>query len=180
MPEVEDCFIENAGEKCKCLSSLKNQAVDQQYISISEFSPCAVNDNETLARQIFSPIHLDDDGNFTPMALSDVFNKGLSTNRLSYKSDTDTHLAGESKAQNDRLHKPDRVYLGFVKLETQQIRATAFENNGNAFGVYDTGLKNDPTHSDVCCIVPKPSKSAKIKLRLSLFKLCSDVAQPPL
>jgi hypothetical protein len=77
-----DFFKINASnaDKCKLLQDNPQQALDWELAcSASEYSPGRVQDCEILHRQIFHPIHLDDEtGKLKPAAFDDASNKGLS------------------------------------------------------------------------------------------------------
>ncbi len=172
-----------AKEKCKLLAEEYEQSVSWEDEQVSVFSPEHVLNDENIARQIFSPIHIDHETQeLNTLALDDMFNKGLSINRLKLISLTDLHLKGEGKAKNDRVEKPDRIYVGLVQAKVCDIRNVT--DNVRWFTVYDTSLENDVSHADVCCIY-QPSelsktqkKALKSRQRSLLQKVFSRIVEP--
>ena len=142
-------------DKCASLSSDYSNALELES-EVSEGSPGVVANNEIIARQVHSPIHIDEDGELIPDFFNDAFDKGLSTNRLGYIDLPKFNQHGESKAERDRVSKPNRVYHGYVTAEVGKVRAL-FEGQIplRIYGVYDSALPTDASHADICCILPK-------------------------
>jgi hypothetical protein len=94
-------LIENNEDKCK---DIRQQFPNCkcEYESVSTYSPDDILGNENLARSIFSPIHIDLNGNLLPTIVDDVANKGMSVNRQHHISDEELGGIGEYKAQRDR------------------------------------------------------------------------------
>ena len=69
-------FAQQNDPQCNC-----------ETVSVSQYSPGVVEDNEILIRQIYSPIHIDKQtGKILPLAFLDVQDKGMSVNRKIYSS----------------------------------------------------------------------------------------------
>jgi hypothetical protein len=162
MEELKLVFIddEKSAEKCKLLAANHTDAVHLEGFSVSEHSPSIVANDETVARQIFSPLHYDDSlDEIKASAFTDVNNKGLSVNRLRLVEERAIHEQGQSKelADNTRLELLDvdninrRKYLGFTKANVQDIRAD-LENEKRVFAIYDSALLTTPSHADICLI----------------------------
>jgi len=185
MTEAQKFFSDSAiaKDKCKLLAEEYEESIRLEKEKVSLFSPENVLDYEDIARQIFSPIHIDQETQeLNTLALDDMFNKGLSVNRLKLTLITDLHLKGEEKAENDRVVKPDRTYVGMVQANVCDIRNVT--DNVRWFTVYDTSLENDISHADVCCIY-QPSeftktqkKALKSRQRSLLQKVFSKIKKP--
>jgi hypothetical protein len=178
---------EISSKKVILLAKCPERSLQWEGLSCSDFSPAIVGDLEVIARQVFSPIHFDAELNkLKPHALDDVFNKGLSTNRLKYIDKKLLNEVGENKAlrdcllQEERGKNPDRKYLGFVVAKVSDIRYLLEEQKSRVFAVYDTGLETQIDHADVCCLKTGPSlslpkKAAKIHRRELLSSIFSDL-----
>lgn len=162
MEELKLVFIDEgkSADKCKLLAGKHSEAVSLEGLSVSEHSPFIVANDESVARQIFSPLHFDDSLNeIKPSAFTDVNNKGLSVNRLCLVEEEDIHVQGQAKelADNTRLDLLDveninrRKYLGFTKAKVQDIR-NDLEDSKRVFAVYDSALLSTPSHADICLI----------------------------
>lgn len=165
-------------EKSKHLAKDYAKALEFERISVSSFSPRVVENCELLARQVFSPIHIDMDTNeVKPGAFDDVFNKGMSTNRLCIESEEVIHSYGETKARKDRQQK-DREYHGFITANAGEIRDCVIDSLicEQIFAIYDTSLADMIDHADVCAIAaPKFNGAQKIEIRQVLKKTFSDL-----
>ena len=87
MGAAEDFFSckESSSKKCHYLTDNYEQSLEWEKESVSSYSCGIVEDNEILARNIFSPHHYDTDtGEINTLAFDDVLNKGLSVLRHSY------------------------------------------------------------------------------------------------
>lgn len=178
-------FFENdemSYQKSHYLAENYQIALNWEKESVSNHSPGQIAADELIARQVHSPIHIDNETNeLTPAAYNDVFDKGLSTNRMSYLKNGTIHDLEEAKAEADRCKgKNDRRYIGYVAAEVRDIRSiTDLGTNERLFGVYDTGVKDSPHHADICMIRPgvihgndlpkKPLKKARRKLLKDAF-----------
>ncbi len=142
-------------EKCKYLAEEHSRSLVWEQEATSLYSPKIVDDDETVARQIHSPHSYDKETEkLTTLAFDDMFNKGLSTNRLSLVcSIGELHNIGEKKAEKARETNPKREYIGLSISEVKKIR-DCHEGNERWFTVHDTSLHNDISHADVCCIYP--------------------------
>ena len=138
--------------------------------SVSEYSPGIVGNGEVLLRQIFSPIHIDQEtGEVKPAAFSDVKDKGLSTNRLRHISADAIVTKGEAKAVADRDSGKEREFLGIILAHCRNVRAikSAMEEK-RAFCVSDTARADDPSHADVCQVPMSKMAARDARRRLML------------
>lgn len=176
-------FFENSQSISKKLANNQEKALEWEQIKTSKYSPGVVGNEEIIVRQIFSPIHFDEDtGDVKTAAFEDASNKGLSVNRLAHASSEEIHHLGEEKASTDRkLGKSERLYLGFVETDVENVRSD-LEDNSRVFTVYDTALKETIHHGDVCiikqdtCLDPAlPKKAANKERRLKLQRKFSTL-----
>lgn len=176
---------ESKKEKSKLLAAVHDKAIGWEKLSVSSHSPGVVKNTEFVSRQMFYPIHIDDDGEIKMVAFDDAFNKGLSVNRLDYAHEKDIHRLGETKAKHDRMLKPERRYVGFVKANVSELRAVS-ECDKRVYAIFDTAMKDVFHHADVCTIIfgpincesiNLPKKAAKMKRRREMKKIFSDIVK---
>jgi hypothetical protein len=162
-------FHSNNRDKCK---ELQKQAakIQWQLESASIFSPSIVTDEEMLIRQIILPIHLENDlKTIRPTALDDVFDKGLSVNRLNYKSIEDISDTASKRAQeyNEQYReKPQRSLHSLIAFLTSEVRKLLDHENNIALGVYDTALEQDNSHGDICHLISGKQSQRSIRSKL--------------
>lgn len=185
-----DFFADEAIKNTKCEYLAKNptEAIEWENSNATTHSKEVVKNEELITRQIFSPIHVDEAGNITPAAFNDAMNKGLSVNRLNYSSETEIHTAGERKAERDRIHAPERAYLGLVTASVSSIRSLT-EGIHRVFAIYDTALSHDISHADVCALrltaddsqTPAlPKTAARLHRRVLLLEIFGKrLKEPP-
>lgn len=176
-------FFENSIDISKELAKKHKKALEWEQVKTSKYSSGIITNEEIVVRQIFSPVHIDEEtGDIKTAAFDDSSNKGLSVNRLAIATAKEIHVLGETKAVRDRESgKPERLYLGFVETCVQIIRSD-LEDNCRVFAVYDTALEDAIHHGDVCtikqngCEIPPLSKKvAKKERRLRLQRKFSEL-----
>ncbi|MCK5538974.1 MAG: hypothetical protein KAI79_19275 [Bacteroidales bacterium] len=157
--------------KCEGLSVNHEIAIALESISLSEYSPGIVVSSESIARMIFSPLHIEEDGTIKASAFSDVKDKGLSVHRIEYIVGNKLECLGETMASNaNEAGRTKRDYLGYVKVTTEEIRQLTGDEK-RLFCVYDTAKEDEISHADVCAVFldeqqnPKLSKKAANKSR---------------
>lgn len=185
------CEKSKATKKSKLLAENHAHALALELCSVSTFSPGTVSNQEIVARQIFSPIHLDEEDNtIKAAAFDDVSNKGLSVNRLSYTNEETIHSTGQAKASNDNNYainngqpsKANRSYIGYIVANVAEIRNYQDENH-RIYAVYDSSLELAIEHADVCMIKhdtinPNGSKWVKMFRRKKLQEMFSELVVP--
>ncbi|EKM6438478.1 hypothetical protein PU783_000611 [Cronobacter sakazakii] len=180
-----ECDYATSKEKCKHLAAQPILALELEKIQVSEHSPSLVLDDENIARQIFSPIHYDNDnGSIKPSAFDDVSSKGMSVNREQYITSEEIHCAALKKeyADNERSLSTGgqaRSYIGFASASVKDIRSFIDEQQ-RVFAVYDSSLVDFIPHADVCMIYqdtnqPAGKKWVKNYRRKKLQELFSTV-----
>lgn len=189
MTDLKEIFAPDVKDKHKGLSGHYKEALELETSPINELSPGVVVNDELIARQVHTPIHYDEDTNtLTPSALADVFNKGLSTDRLAYTTAEAFHAAGDAKVAADRKAKgTDQEYLGYVAAEVGLIRSLQDETEHDpetelkqVFGVYDSALPNWHTHADVLLLKSKKGEGKgprKLKRQEMLTKAFGELVR---
>ncbi|MDU6683842.1 MAG: hypothetical protein E6470_09525 [Enterobacteriaceae bacterium] len=182
MADLKKFFTDEqlSANKCTAFSENYEEALALEAQSVAIGSPGVVLNSETVARQIFSPIHYDEDKNeIVAAAFSDVKDKGLSVNRLQHSSESIIHEAGIAKAERDRERRPDREYIGFCMAEVGNIRSIE-EAGTQIFTVYDSALPQANHHADVCQVIfgvgatTLPKKVADMNRRAELQAVFSN------
>lgn len=190
---MQNCFNIASEEDPKSnaakLSQNLERAISCEKQSVSEYSPGRVEDQEYIARQIHSPIHVDDEtGEIKSAAFDDAFTMGLSVNRLAYSTEREIHELGEKKAENDRSNNKKRQYSGFIKAKASEIRSF-IENDCRVFSIYDTALKDIIHHADLFVLILGPNtelspvlpkKAARMERRLRLKETFSNLIESSL
>lgn len=157
----------NNPSKCEHLNKEPLRLVWQNEPA-SKYSPGPVSDDENLCRQVFSPIHIDmDNKTLKPTALSDAENKGLSVFRLAHTKESEIINAGHSKALNDNLAgKPPRDFVATINMNAGEVRTIKNHEGKPGFGIYDTALEHQISHSDICHVEPGKQSFRSIRSKL--------------
>lgn len=162
-------------EMCKVLQGMPiTQVIAWEADAVTKYSPGPINDNESLCRQILSPLHYDiATKQLKVSALGDVAGKGLSVNRLAHTTLDATARAGTSRVEinNTRLTengKETNKFWGFATFKASEIRSITSQlnhENVRGFAIYDTATNEDKSHADVCQIIDKAcGRSVRSKL----------------
>ena len=171
----------NPKEKCQELAKNYDIALELEKISLSEYSPKIIQISEKLARIIFSPLHIEENGSIKPSAFEDVKDKGLSVHRLNYIDDENIKMIGTSmvKIATENGRSP-RTFAGYITVLTDEVYKL-IENNKRLFAIYDTATDKEPSHADICAILlSSPNltlskKAANKQRRKSLQKIFSKL-----
>ena len=140
---------------------------DWERLPASEHSPGPVGNDEELARVVVSPIHLDaESGEITLAFLSDVKNKGGSSDRLAHCS-VNYAIARSAAIQAGKnaagAADRQRAVQGVARFAAKSLRLLSTSSGTQAFGVYDTGRADNAGHADVCQLIAdeKEARSAR-------------------
>ncbi|ARU23078.1 LysR family transcriptional regulator [Ralstonia solanacearum] len=172
MTECATFFESNAGnkEKVKALQKIEQRFVWEKEQKASRLSPGTVQDDEIIYRQLHLPTHIDKEtGELKPTAFDDICNKGLSSDRLGYTTKEDIIARGVARAEefNKTCTVPEKIrsLLAVARLSAADIRSHK-DGNTQLLGVYDTALKDNTAHCDVCLLVgdEKSKRSARAHL----------------
>ena len=170
-----DVHLHN-NDKCKLLQKERDKYAWQQETA-SRFSPLPVQDEESLIRQIISPIHLDNDSKtLKPTAFDDVFNKGLSVNRFNFITN-EAQVIGAASLKTKAFNainpaKPQRELHALTRFFAVNIRSLTDYENKFGLGIYDTALELDSSHADICH-VSIDSKQNQRSIRSKLLDLAN-------
>lgn len=161
-------------EKKNTCSRLKlnANALDWESENASEFSPGNVRSDEVICRQLFSPVHYNEQTEeIVPAAFTDIETFGFSTNRYSYINELDLIKAGIRKAARDRRKKNnDQQLIAMIDIAVSDIRDILDSNGKRAFVVLDTASENDKSHCDIFCLL---DKAGFRRVRSNLFDLAN-------
>lgn len=154
MDEKVEFFQElDPKNKCVKLSEDHELSLELENVSLSDYSPSIVDSSEDIARMVFSPLHIDEDGTIKAAAFDDVRDKGLSVHRLDYTEARTLKHIGDSMASDAIIAgRSKRDYIGYVKALTGDIRKL-IEDEKRLFCVYDTANEIEKSHADVCSVL---------------------------
>jgi hypothetical protein len=139
----------------------------------SRYSPGIIENDEKLTRFVFSPVHVSKKtGGVLPALFNQVHTSGCSVQRDSIADDSEiaafvsTFLGAGG----------DRVWMGVVSAECQEVRGIRIENKGErALCVFDTAEKNNPAHGEVCR-ARVIDEADRVELRNHLYKAFNSKA----
>ena len=137
-----------------------------ELVSISDYSPGPVNDNETLLSVVTSKAYVSIDGHIEPTFFDKRMNDGLSADRKKHTSLRDYDLrASKLIEENER-----RENCGSIEISVKIIRKINYYGM-RAVAVYDTAFPENISHAEIACteIPPKGTKDRK-RLRAKLRK----------
>ena len=150
-------FFADAENRREIATKLRDSGLDLGYaetVSVSLHSPGPVQNDETLARLLFSPLFVDaDTGAPTTAALKDAESRGLSVDRLSIFNADHVHERGYAKEKADGARKTGMnklKYEGFIHVRCGSIRALRDVREQRQFYVFDTAAPENLAHADVC------------------------------
>lgn len=165
-------FFQGLDPKNKCvkLSEDYELSLELENVSLSGYSLNTVDSSEDIARMVFPPLHIEEDGTIKAAAFEDVRDKGLSVHRLDYtEKQTLKHLGDTMVSNAATAGRSKRDYIGYVKALTDDIRKL-IEDEKRLFCVYDTAKEREKSHADVCAVLldsnnPKLGKKVANKQR---------------
>lgn len=142
-----------------------------ESVSVSVHSPGVVGRNEVLARQVLDPAFFDaSTGRIKPTLFDDASSRGASVNRVKHAPVPKLHELGRARALSASAHcTVPKTYIGFVHLDVVAVRSIAADGDQGshrAFGVYDTALKSDCSHADICQLVSGRATGRSVRSRL--------------
>jgi hypothetical protein len=136
-----------------------------EQFQVSAHSPRPVGDDETITRFVFSEMHTTRQGQLKSNFFSHAETKGCSSQRDELS--TDNEMAGLVKHYMD---KPDTAWIGSVSARAKMIRDLRFQSGDRAVCVYDTGLADNPAHSELYQ-ARKIEEADGPEVRILLYKL---------
>ncbi|MBE9237949.1 hypothetical protein IQ227_18415 [Anabaena aphanizomenioides LEGE 00250] len=152
----------------RCKFAQKNDSqCNCEKVSVSKYSPGIIKNDEILIRQIYAPIHIDQEtGKVNSLAFDDASDKGMSVNRKTYTSLEELNKKVEYKLKLDQERGKDRNFQGVIYTTCENIRSIKTNDNLKAFCVYDTGNKHDISHADICQTISSRVEGSKMRLKL--------------
>lgn len=159
--------VEN-GDVAKKLQD-NSSAVQWEQLSASDHSPGPVRNDEVLYRQILHPIHVDlVSKTLKPTAFNDVSDKGMSVERLTYKSLEAIRQSGRDRAaaQRNNPKNADRQLFAVAELHSVEIRSIVVDGGKRGLAVYDTAQYDNAAHADVCQIVKGRQSGRSVRSQL--------------
>ena len=97
-------FAQQNDPQCNC-----------ETVSVSQYSPGVVEDNEILIRQIYSPHHIDEEtGRVNTSAFTDAQDQGMSVNRKTYSSIEELNKKVQYKLRSDEKRGKGKVFEGVI------------------------------------------------------------------
>jgi hypothetical protein len=141
-------------EKVKELQKLPEKTLIWETESASEHSPGPVKNDEVLCRQVMQPLHVDlESKTLRPTAFEDAANKGLSIERIQFRSVEEIMASGVERIAaraNAASGARNESLFALAKLNASRVRAIVAGDGKRAFGIYDTALPENRAHGDVC------------------------------
>ena len=118
------------------------ETIALEQVPYNDLSPCIVDDEEIVARVLFSPKHYLD-GEILPTAFQQIFSSdGMSILRKS-------HFFEESLSKTiNQLETTEAKYSGYVCAKVEDIRNIKV-NNLRVFYILDTATKEKLGHADI-------------------------------
>ena len=154
-------------------------AGDCEAVSVSDHSPGPVEDQETLVRLVFHPIHVDEKtGVVVSVAFTDAWKSDLSVFRDELARLEEIQLAIEQMKATGLRKTPPRERR---VVEARSARVAAVRRDmlskaqSRAFRVYDTGEKEKPHHASVFLTKAARSELSEKSMRKRLFELFSAI-----
>ncbi|MGC5830111.1 hypothetical protein LDP08_06025 [Ralstonia pseudosolanacearum] len=181
MPEnaCRDFFEKHAHNKDK-VKELQKVAdpIAWEQESASQFSPGIVQNHETVARQVVHPTFFNDETQkIKPSWFDDITSRGFSTDRLHHTTIEDAAKRALDRVEEWNKKNPEktpRSLHSFGSLPVERIRSVECEGQ-RAFGVYDTGEKDNPAHADVCQVIPYKQSIEARDIRFQLYDMTNSL-----
>ena len=141
-----------------------------EKISVSEFSPGPVKDNEILLSVVTSRHFVSPNGRVAPTLFDRRMSNGISTDRKKHTTLTDY----DSRAAKLVARHPGKSNCGSIALSVKEIRAI-HHGGARAVAVYDTALSGHESHAEIACTeVPPAETPDRKKIRAILRKKVLD------
>lgn len=179
---LKNFFVGLLGVGCKCRCLHRRTYDDKQRVAainavapdcqcekhrMSKYSPGVVAHSESLARFVFSPMHVHKkNGTILPSIFSHVFSAGCSIQRNSLAT-----VAELRAFVTDFIEEDDkRSWRGILLADCDSIRKIKDESNRRLACVYDSAEKNNPSHGEICQTQYVIDEADQVELRAALFE----------
>jgi hypothetical protein len=172
IPKERALWLDRQEPGCRC-----------QRISISERSPGAVADAETLIRIAIEPDHFfRNTGLLRPTILLDAENRGMSVFREEQAADAEIRAAAErivanarTFARNRRRNENNIGVGGLLRIKCCDIRAFCGQGETDpCYCVYDNASRNSPAHAAAFQRIANVSAEIRDARRNALFERIKD------
>lgn len=142
---------------------------------MSKFSPFPIENSESIARFIFSPMFIDKkNGKIKPSIFSHVSSKGCSVQReTNAKDDEITNFISDFLSKDV---KEAQSWHSVLIADCEKLRKILI-NSKRAICVYDTSTKNNPAHGEIC-LTKEIAPENIAELRHELFQAFSTHEYP--
>lgn len=155
-------IIADAAPDCAC-----------ENASMSQHSPHPVQQEETIARMVCIPMHVNKKKpELLPSFFNHAFSYGMSAQRLEKASDAELAdwVSGFVSGADDR------VWLGYIQASCKTIREVLRPNLASrAFCVYDAALESNPAHAEVCSSHRIIEDADRLEARANLRRAFSGI-----
>lgn len=161
--------------KCKCAhyrEMFPDCACERE--SVSKHSPGSVGSDEVLVRTLFREQDLDPDGRVKPIHFRpELSTRGLSVDRV--------HLAGTEKlVSNKCADRRYNGYLSFLAVRCGDIRDLLGDEGRRLFCIYDTAIKDNRAHADICqnVVLPRGEENRTSRMMAIAWQLRDAFGMP--
>jgi len=138
------------------------ETIALEQVPYNDLSPCIVDDEEIVARVLFSPKHYLD-GEILPTAFREIVNDGgMSILRLNYSFEKSLNKTIK------QIEKNEVKYCGYVYAKVADIRAIKI-NSLRVCYVLDTATKEKLGHADIFYIKLSHEECGLHKKALQLY-----------
>jgi len=129
-----------------------------ERVSVSDYSPGPVNDDETLISVVTSKRYVSLDGRVEPTFFDERVSEGMSADRREYTSQHCHDLRAQKLVEGNS----QKEYCGSIELEVGFVREIYHEGM-RAIAVYDTALYENRSHAEIACteVPPKGTDNRK-------------------
>lgn len=138
---------------CKCVHYREAfPECECERVTVSDFSPGPVQDDEILIRTLYSPIHVNNQTQeIKPAAFDDVLKRGLSVDRKSHISQRELEIKTRGKIEQDlEAGKRRDDFWGVTVADCSNVRSILAEERYRSFCIYDTATEDNRAHADIC------------------------------
>lgn len=143
-----------------------------ENVSVSDFSPGLVVNKELLLRLLLAPQHMNKRRAPRAAALTDAETHGLSLFRDKYASDQEIIAQAEKLVQRARGSNPKAGVFGVLQIAAEQVRDYCHpQDSSQSYCIYDTGLKEVPSHAEIFQRVANVDPALCEDRRRELFSL---------
>ena len=146
-------------------------SIEDEKLKINAYSPCIVDDTESLLRMLLNPEHVSPEGKFSNAAIKtdDLFIKGVSIEREAYYDNDSLKIIAMRQMEKDQEHRKCAELAHFLCSDIRGIKCTD-DDKSRLFIVIDEALPENIAHAAIYTTMEEKSvnkamiKSIKTKL----------------